>query len=483
MGRIEIKKVVEAGIYAIAALVPFSLIIRVATVDKVVFVSKVPFVDMAIWVIFLLWIFDTIRKGRIGKIRLMPPPLFILFVFALLSVIASDTDAGSLKEFVQLFDYFVLLFILIINNIETKRQIGILIDILCAVTAITVCYAVYQYHLFGGRPYMVRATFENRNVFNAYLSITTPILFGMLLIKKSRISAILYGIVIVGGLAVVTSLAAFVTLFITFSVLGVLATRKFYSILAVLVIFAVLTVAPVSVGIAEFGGLRYVLEDAGSRDEYRDKLEKTAQMSYHERIAVSGVEKYAIHFFSDMVPVRKVPNEFMDDQVNARIKYVMYGDGGHVNQRFIEWFAAMSVLDDKPLLGVGIGNYYSKIGFYYYSLPKINTIEPETQNGYLVTLSTMGLFGFGALIWIIMHFFKMVAASFVSLEDPFERGLALGLLGSLGTGIIINNFYPLIYKAPAVPFVFVLGLIYVLAADAAGNRDEPVSSREIVPDR
>jgi hypothetical protein len=427
---------------------------------------------MAIWAVFLLWVVASIRRGNIGKIRHLPLSLIVFIVFALLSVIAADRSVGSLKDLVQLFDYFVLLFIVVVNNIETKKQVVTLIDILCAVTAITICYAAYQYVLFSDMTYMVRATFENRNVFNAYLSITMPLLFCMFTIRRSRIASILYGAVLAGGIVVVTSIPAFFMLAVTLSVLSFIITRRARSIAVVLAIFLITAVAPVGVGIDEFGRLRHLLGDAESKEGYHAKLEKAARMTCHERLAKHEGEKYAIYLYSDVVPLREISAAYVDDQVGARIKYVMFGEGGHVNQRFIEWYAAFNILGEKPLLGVGTGNYYSQIGFYYNLLPKINTIEPESQNGYLMTLFTMGLCGLGALVWIMTHFFRMGAGAFKTAGESFEKRLALGLLGSLGTGILINNFYPLIYKTTAIPFVFVLALIYIVSSKPAGSPDD-----------
>jgi hypothetical protein len=99
-----------------------------------------------------------------------------------------------------------------------------------------------------------------------------------------------------------------------------------------------------------------------------------------------------------------------------------------------------------------------------------------------MTLSTMGLFGFGVLIWMLVHFIGMAGGLFAAGRDSNERGSAYGLCGSLGTGIIIGVFYPFMYGVSAVAFVLVLSLIYVLSTGTAENRGDSGSPREMVPE-
>ncbi len=73
-----------------------------------------------------------------------------------------------------------------------------------------------------------------------------------------------------------------------------------------------------------------------------------------------------------------------------------------VPQRYIEAYAALGVLADRPLWGVGPGNYQAAIGPYYQGLPKANTMEHGSQVGAAVLLATLGISGFATAAWWFM---------------------------------------------------------------------------------
>lgn len=70
-----------------------------------------------------------------------------------------------------------------------------------------------------------------------------------------------------------------------------------------------------------------------------------------------------------------------------------------IPQRYLEGYAALSVLAEQPVTGVGLGNYQRHIGKYYQGMPKANTIAPGTQMGYAVLLASTGIPGLGAYIY------------------------------------------------------------------------------------
>lgn len=73
-----------------------------------------------------------------------------------------------------------------------------------------------------------------------------------------------------------------------------------------------------------------------------------------------------------------------------------------IQQLWLEAYAAVTVLGQRPLLGLGPGNYQSHIGEYYKAMPKDNTLAPGTQVGYAVVIASTGLLGLSALIfWLL----------------------------------------------------------------------------------
>lgn len=185
-------------------------------------------------------------------------------------------------------------------------------------------------------------------------------------------------------------------------------------------------------------------------------------MSYIEDIAKGKLGIYDLYLSSNITTPKVIPDSYVRHTLNAKKKDIMFGNSGHINQRFLEWQAALNILTDKPFLGVGIGNYQREIGYYYRFLPKLNTMEPDSQNGYLIIAFTMGLAGLGAFLWIIFHFLGLLVDIFPNTKNHFVNGLSIGLSGSL-TAFCINNFFsPLLYNATAMVFVFILSLISLL---------------------
>jgi O-antigen ligase len=124
-------------------------------------------------------------------------------------------------------------------------------------------------------------------------------------------------------------------------------------------------------------------------------------------------------------------------------------DSPQVRQRFLEWQAALNMLGGSPLLGIGPGRYQEKVGAHYYGLPKLNTREPDTQNGFLVLASTTGFVGLTTFLWIVVHLGSITRirsdpnhrGTEGEMRGNLDRGLDLGLRGALAAFLGINIFY------------------------------------------
>ena len=54
----------------------------------------------------------------------------------------------------------------------------------------------------------------------------------------------------------------------------------------------------------------------------------------------------------------------------------------YIKNRYLEMQAALNIMSENTLIGVGLGNFQNLIGTYYKELPKVNTAEPNQHNGY-----------------------------------------------------------------------------------------------------
>lgn len=128
-----------------------------------------------------------------------------------------------------------------------------------------------------------------------------------------------------------------------------------------------------------------------------------------------------------------------------------------VPQRYLEGYAALNVLSQYPLLGVGLGNYQLHIGEFYQGMPKTNTIVPGSRIGYGVILASTGLLGLcGFCYWIArmwqlaansalsnpaFHYFLVVLVLCVYFTPPFVSNIMLPLVVAHGLiqGMRVSN--------------------------------------------
>ncbi len=106
-----------------------------------------------------------------------------------------------------------------------------------------------------------------------------------------------------------------------------------------------------------------------------------------------------------------------------------------IPQRYVETYAALSVLSDHPLWGLGPGNYQSQIGPYYQGLPKENTMEPGSQIGLAVLLASFGLAGVFAVTYWFTSLWHL-AVNGDTLCARIRCALILFLLASCLTPIV-----------------------------------------------
>ena len=100
-------------------------------------------------------------------------------------------------------------------------------------------------------------------------------------------------------------------------------------------------------------------------------------------------------------------------------------------------------------MGVGLGGYQEAVVEHYDGLPKLNTLEPSTQSGFLVLAVSTGVLGLSVFFWILLHLFSLLhsPASRSALEmderenGDFEQGIAGGLWGALTAFVGVNIFY------------------------------------------
>ena len=135
--------------------------------------------------------------------------------------------------------------------------------------------------------------------------------------------------------------------------------------------------------------------------------------------------------------------------------------------RMAHWFAAWSMFNAYPWLGVGIGNYgavYSDFG-----LPEWPVSLGHAHNFYLNMLAETGLVGFSMYVALIG---STLAAAWSAARRAAGvwRALALGMLGAL-VALAAHNFFDNLYvHGMNIQFGLLLGMAACLAARVPGTK-------------
>ncbi|MGI6459766.1 MAG: hypothetical protein ACOX5J_06665 [Candidatus Hydrogenedentales bacterium] len=107
-------------------------------------------------------------------------------------------------------------------------------------------------------------------------------------------------------------------------------------------------------------------------------------------------------FIMLLVPVLFAVSVSLQAPEESHVSAASMGESPALSQKYIEGYAAMSVLSEYPLFGVGIGNYQARIGEFYQGMPKDNTLLLGTRIGFGVILASIGLLGLTAFsYWLV----------------------------------------------------------------------------------
>ena len=135
----------------------------------------------------------------------------------------------------------------------------------------------------------------------------------------------------------------------------------------------------------------------------------------------------------------------------------MENDGKNLRQRYIEWQAEMNMLEAYGVTGSGAGSINDYRSNYYHRLPKLNTLQPYDQNGWLTISAETGIMGLFCLIWIVYEHGRYMFHSRYVLPFEMQR-MSSALLAALAASCVSNIFSSVYYNGVLIAFVAVLAL-------------------------
>ncbi len=118
------------------------------------------------------------------------------------------------------------------------------------------------------------------------------------------------------------------------------------------------------------------------------------------------------------------------------------------SERLIIWKANWLIFTEHPIFGLGYSENGNRLREYFdrMGVPK-GFLESHAHNQYLHLLAGTGIFGLVCFLVVIVWFFRMHFLAFKSFnenQNPFWKGLALGVLGAeicfFTSGVTESNF-------------------------------------------
>lgn len=118
--------------------------------------------------------------------------------------------------------------------------------------------------------------------------------------------------------------------------------------------------------------------------------------------------------------------------------------------------AGLSVIETRPLFGVGIDRFYLVAGAF--ASPELNALwnsRKNPHNDFLRVGAELGLVGLGLFLWILATAVRRIWQALRLTGDPRLAGLAAGLVAFLITTLVSN---PLMLREVSFAFWIALGL-------------------------
>jgi putative inorganic carbon (HCO3(-)) transporter len=134
-------------------------------------------------------------------------------------------------------------------------------------------------------------------------------------------------------------------------------------------------------------------------------------------------------------------------------------------ERFNRWMAAVEMVKDRPLLGVGYDAYPHVYSRYRRKLilTEMAYVHSGAHSEVFRLLAESGILGFLAAIWLLTAAGVLGLRTFFTSADPRAKLVALAVLGGLGTYAVHGLFRTYIdLEKVAIPFWASLGALAAL---------------------
>jgi putative inorganic carbon (HCO3(-)) transporter len=415
----------EVGLYLLILAVPFGSV-REITISG----FTVGAAEALVGLVLAGWL---ARMVAAREIKTTHPPLLLPLLIFLSAILLSLTGTLSVKySFKEILKWLEVLgiYLFVANAIEREQaKVVVLLMLLAGVGQALLGF----YQFFGrvgppafailGRFVRAYGTFEQPNPYGGYLGLVLPLAFGVLL-GNGKLRGWRYWILDIGRLVAVLGLATMgAALLMSWSRgawLGFAAALSFMNLAhsrraaALSALLCLLVASMLLLG------------------------------------SFQALPQAIVQRFTGFLPYLRVFD----------VRGVKLTDANYaVVERMAHWQAAWGMFNDRPWLGVGIGNYEPV--YPAYSLPGWTEPLGHAHNYYLNIAAEAGLIGLAAylVLWgsAFWQAWKVIRAT-----QGYWRGIAVGILGVI-THLSVHNFFDNLYVHNMYLHVaMLLGLLFVI---------------------
>lgn len=151
------------------------------------------------------------------------------------------------------------------------------------------------------------------------------------------------------------------------------------------------------------------------------------------------------------------------------------GSGGFRLQLFR---TAAVMIRDRPVFGVGIGNYltaYPRV-IERYPTYDVGFAEYSSHNSFLTVTAEMGFVGLFVFVWIVLRALRQAISGWFHLRDEGDRLLSLGIAGGM-IAFLTQSVSNVTFFHPRVTVYYWFLLAIAVALWRIGEREHPPEPR------
>ena len=388
---------IEHCIYAVAFFLPLSL--DVASVFLMI--GALGWGAKAIW----------FRSGRNWQVTYLDGAVGAVTILGALSILASPDPGFSLYNYTHLMGRYVLLYYLVVCNLQSAEQLRKLIWVVLCSAFLVAVYGLYQYVVgfdisatqwvdgeqFPELKTRVFSTLENPNLLAGYLVMMMALASGMAFAARSwKEKGLLLGLTALFGLCLVYtySRGAWLSVAAVVAIYGWLHNRR---------IFWIFCLLPLGLLVAQ-------------------------------------------------------------DSILARLTSILNPTDTSSTLRIALWESTIAMIMDNPFSGIGWGAYWMVYPEYDFFINDGHTKIFHAHNMYLNIAAEIGLPGFVAFLTVMYGHWRKARRVLQETKDTWLAGLLLGLLAALG-GLFFNGLTDYVLFNIQLSMLFwLLNAIIVVAA-------------------